>query len=639
MASPEVGYLCIGGIELIHDARVLSYLYRGLAGAAMSTSIGVQTSGSVSGIVEAVYSDTYCLDPSHRLLTADLRWVPCGELQAGDELFAFDDEPIKGNRNRRWQRSEVTRSEPAMKECVRVFLGNGDAIVCSSDHPWLARTSTDGKPRWIKSADLMRYKSPRVERLFTPWEFDQSYEAGWLAGMYDGEGSLIYGDTVRMDLAQVPGPVLDRCAELLRTMKIDARIHPGTSSASHLHVAGGYGETMRVLGTLRPMRLLEKLALADLSLKSIKRHTSQLVDVLAVERIGPSPVQSITTSTRTYIGEGYAMHNSDPYGTLLTIDCADVYAPVCLQCACPTLTLEEDFTDPETDDAPWFQASSPTSAEFLGATALVMELPPATARSQQPRVRFGGTPSPQRLLPRIMQVTARLFAATPAGMEWGKRWFNDVLAGTCDGGADAVFLPYCPTSEQDPDTVYRVLAETILVDGPTWVEIGAFGEFRALEARFQLASSAPWLLGLPYQCEHANLAPGGSTSCLIETDDWGGGQAVSVQLEGDMNGVTVSAVPLAADQPCPVVGTSMHCSEFTVQGTQNGDVLIVDSSRRSALLTDTTSKNDVSAVPYLDFVGSFPWIDAPPCTRLCVTVTNNGSGAAEVTIDTVLREL
>ena len=381
------------------------------------------------------------------------------------------------------------------------------------------------------------------------------------------------------------------------------------------------------------------LCLAGVELIHDARVFAYLYRGLAGSAISASIGVQTTGSVTGIVESPYSDVYSPNYGEELTINCGDGFAPVCLQCACPTLTLEEDFTDPETDDAPWFQASSPTSAEFLGATALVMELPPATARSQQPRVRFGGTPSPQRMLPRIMQVTARLFASTAAGMEWGKRWFNDVLAGTCDGGADAVFLPYCPTSEQDPDTVYRVLAETILVDGPTWVEIGAFGEFRALEARFQLASSAPWLLGLPYQCEHANLAPGGSTSCLIETDDWGGGQAVSVQLEGDMNGVTVSAVPLAADQPCPVVGTSMHCSEFTVQGTQNGDVLIVDSSRRSALLTDTTSKNDVSAVPYLDFVGSFPWIDAPPCTRLCVTVTNNGSGAAEVTIDTVLREL
>ncbi|GAA1344876.1 hypothetical protein GCM10009647_089290 [Streptomyces sanglieri] len=65
----------------------------------------------------------YCLSPEHRLLTADLRWVPCGELGAGDRLLAFDEEVPDGRVHRRLRWSEVVRSEPAMKECVRVIRG------------------------------------------------------------------------------------------------------------------------------------------------------------------------------------------------------------------------------------------------------------------------------------------------------------------------------------------------------------------------------------------------------------------------------------------------------------------------------------------------------------------------------------
>jgi hypothetical protein len=46
--SVEVGWLCVDGIELINDARVLSYLHRGLAGTAIATTIGARSSGSFS---------------------------------------------------------------------------------------------------------------------------------------------------------------------------------------------------------------------------------------------------------------------------------------------------------------------------------------------------------------------------------------------------------------------------------------------------------------------------------------------------------------------------------------------------------------------------------------------------------------
>lgn len=349
-------------------------------------------------------------------------------------------------------------------------------------------------------------------------------------------------------------------------------------------------------------------------------------------------VQSSGTYS-TMVEAPYSDTYDDAYGIPSEIDCADGFAPVCLDCVCPALVVSETFVDPATDDAPWYQSTSPSSAEFLGATALSIEVLAPTDRSQQARTRYGGTPSPQRLLPRVMQVTARLFASSPAGMEWGRRWFNDVLAGACEEGADAVFLPYCHDDEFD-DTVYRLLADTVLVDGPTMVDAGRFSGFRAVDVRFQLASSAPWLLGYPIECTSGRVPPGASLTCLVETDDWGGGKALRVTLEdGDLNDVTVRAVPLAADQDCEDAATGMPCSEFTVTGTQEGDVIVVDSARHSALLTDISSKLDVSAISYLDFDGPFHWIDAPPCTRLCVEVRNDGVGAPLVTIETVVREL
>lgn len=381
------------------------------------------------------------------------------------------------------------------------------------------------------------------------------------------------------------------------------------------------------------------LCVGGIELINDARVFSYLHNGLAGTNIAGSVAVASSGTHSTMVEAPYSDTYADAYGVPLDIDCADGFAPVCLECACPALVVAETYVDPATDDAPWYQSVSPCSAEFLGATALSIELLEATDRSQQPRTRFGGTPSPQRLLPRVMQVTARLFAASPAGIEWGRRWFYDVLAGACDGTADAAFLPYCPDDEFD-DSVYRLLADTVLVDGPTMSDAGRFSGFRAVDVRFQLASSSPWLLGYPVECAAGRVPPGETLSCLVETNDWGGGQAIRVTLEdGDLNDLVVRAVPLAADQDCDDAAGGMPCSEFSVRDTQEGDVIVVDSGRRSALLTDISSKLDVSAIGYFDFAGPFHWIEAPPCTRLCVQVRNDGTGAPMVTIETVLREL
>jgi hypothetical protein len=140
----------------------------------------------------------FCLAPDERILTSDLRWVPCGELREGDGLLAFDEYPADGQRCRRWRYGTVTRSEPAVAECVRVHLEDGTSVVCTSDHPWLANRyqGPSAKAEWIRADRLL--ERPWVVRLVDTWDQDRSYEAGWLAGIFDGEGSIhLNGSTPR----------------------------------------------------------------------------------------------------------------------------------------------------------------------------------------------------------------------------------------------------------------------------------------------------------------------------------------------------------------------------------------------------------------------------------------------------------
>ncbi|MCX4458605.1 hypothetical protein OOK58_42615 [Streptomyces sp. NBC_01728] len=265
-----------------------------------------------------------CLERSERILTADLQWVPCGELKVGDRILSFNEH--HGNRDgegnhRRWEFAEITHSEPAVKECVQVTLENGDSVVCTTDHPWLVSSGPGAKRQWVEAADLL--KKPRrgatpegryVFQALDTWEPIRTYEAGWLAGMFDGEGSLSIGSANKLAITQSVGPV----ADLVEARMLECGFKPMThvsrpqgplskKEIKNFEVAGGFREIARALGALRPERLLRKFQASGLEDRAIR---AQHIRIVSVEPVGPRPVQSISTSSRTYIGEGYLMHNS-----------------------------------------------------------------------------------------------------------------------------------------------------------------------------------------------------------------------------------------------------------------------------------------------------------------------------------------
>lgn len=278
-----------------------------------------------------------CLAPHHRILTADLRWVPCGDLKVGDKILAFDEFPQPGMRCRRWQWATITHSAPAAKECVRVHLANGDAIDCTADHPWLVvsmGTRPAGNGGWVEARELCRPSRAvnrdshdihaEVIKALDPWKVGASYDDGWLAGILDGEGSisLAMGNghgAAKVTIAQAAGPVLDRAASLLRARGFDVTISDthlggdGRKAVHQLHVNGGFAGMLKALGTFQPVRLINRLSDdLDIGLQSVRvnRDNGGRVRVIGVEPLGVRDIQTISTSTGTYVGEGYLMHNS-----------------------------------------------------------------------------------------------------------------------------------------------------------------------------------------------------------------------------------------------------------------------------------------------------------------------------------------
>ncbi|MFD0628511.1 hypothetical protein ACFQ2K_43735 [Streptomyces sanglieri] len=142
--------------------------------------------------------------------------------------------------------------------------------------------------------------------------------------MFDGEGSVTVGKScTKAGISQLPGPIADQFVLRMKELGFETSGHLRPSGVMGLDIAGGWPEILRTLGTLRSERLIARLQTREIERLSLRSRGNPRVKVVAVERVGVRPIQSITTTTGTYIGEGFAMHNSGDYtGQFASIDAA-----------------------------------------------------------------------------------------------------------------------------------------------------------------------------------------------------------------------------------------------------------------------------------------------------------------------------
>lgn len=272
--------------------------------------------------------DFYCVTPETRILTHDFRWVPAGEIVTGDMLWGFD-ENAGGRRDlRKWRPSKATVYGLVRRELYEIDLEDGTVLRCSAEHPLLASAKVAGNQRWITAKDLhkqitldcnARYRPHGtiplryLPKFITPWEQEYTWEAGWLAGMFDGEGCLSSkaSRAINLNIAQNPGQTLGRIeAELKnRGFSYSGRSRCATATrCEQLVIRGGLAEQLRLLGSIRPQRLLQTMK-ERLEGREFVR-TGDLVPIRAVRHIGKGDVVALETSTHTYITEGFGSHNS-----------------------------------------------------------------------------------------------------------------------------------------------------------------------------------------------------------------------------------------------------------------------------------------------------------------------------------------
>lgn len=251
-----------------------------------------------------------CLTPDHKVLTADLRYVPLGDVKVGDKLVSFDENVTNSaGRSRRFKTGNVLATKRDTDEVFEVTLSNNKSFKVTSDHLWLVKT---GSMYIWKTTEQLR-KGTRVSKPLEYWDTLDTYQAGYLSGMFDGEGCYYKRRTTtgvigQLGLSQKAGSVLDKTiASLNDICGIDCTTHTNQRGVTTIRLRKGLCNIAKLLGQIRPVRLLDKFEPEDLG--RLTTTDSSNPSVVSVHSIGEREIVRIDVDAKTMIVEGYAHHN------------------------------------------------------------------------------------------------------------------------------------------------------------------------------------------------------------------------------------------------------------------------------------------------------------------------------------------
>ena len=264
----------------------------------------------------------YCITPDMRLLDTNLYWRPASEFKVGDVILGFDEEIQEGRQGRRYKNSTIEIINEDYQEVFEVTLESGKTLKVTKEHRFLVSKSNHGcnSYTWMETKDLKskvdhpdNYSS--LPCLLPVYEQENTYDSGWLGGMFDGEGCLIVRDYKAppgVTISQRPTATLDKLEHILSTfdIKMSKRHSSKYSDCMTLKVSGGLSEVYRALAICRPERLIKRLNFDSFGRLEL-RDRSYNDPVVSVKSVGIHKILKIQTSTSTFMCEGYPMHNCE----------------------------------------------------------------------------------------------------------------------------------------------------------------------------------------------------------------------------------------------------------------------------------------------------------------------------------------
>jgi len=284
----------------------------------------------VNQLKKDLASEYACNPYEAPVLMGDLSLKPIGELQIGDEVigWSFNDKPVEESSSyvrQSLKRTKVVDIFSSVKPIVKVTLDSGEVIRCTPDHRWYVRwrkERTNGA--YLPAAvgrSLCRICPPKLPEL-SP---EDQRVAGWLAGFFDGEGTVSlcgkdagYRASATISFFQGAGrnkPLCDRLEYSLRQLGFDFRVYEDKRVDKkncemfpyrHYAIRGiGLITFQKFLHLVQPTKWRQRMMDGALSTKFIRGHEK----VVSIEPDGEDTVYSLKTETGNYVVWGLASKN------------------------------------------------------------------------------------------------------------------------------------------------------------------------------------------------------------------------------------------------------------------------------------------------------------------------------------------
>ena len=261
----------------------------------------------------------YCITPDMRLLDDNLTWRPASSFKVGETILGFDEENQSNRSGRRYKNSIIEIITPDKQEVFEVKLQSGKILKVTKEHRFLTCVdSSNGYTNynWTMTKDLVFGQSntgnSKLPCLLPVEEKLNSYDSGWLAGIFDGEGCLGGGNSrpPTLSVSQRPGIVLDKIENVLNQNNINfsKRYVNKINDCHSLKILDGLPSVYKTLSLFRPERLISKLDYDTFGRLELKSNGFK-DEVVSVTSIGFQDILKIQTSTGTFMCEGYPMHN------------------------------------------------------------------------------------------------------------------------------------------------------------------------------------------------------------------------------------------------------------------------------------------------------------------------------------------
>ena len=263
--------------------------------------------------------DAYCMPGDAPVWMGDFTNKPIRDVSVGDEVIGWR-RSENGDRYRGGVKSHTSSQKRRGDRLVRtrvlavhhktdtlltIRLDSGRVLQCTGDHQWLVGNGQEGVSYQWQRADKLHIGSRvAVVDIDDPGECPPGLapQAGWLAGIYDGEGS-------REGIAQSRahnGAVLDRAAGAFRALGFDTIEVPVRDGMACLRWRGGRSAALRFVRWVPSVRFRQKYADSMI----LGGRFRKMERVVGIESSGDKvPAYCITTETGNFVAYGACSHN------------------------------------------------------------------------------------------------------------------------------------------------------------------------------------------------------------------------------------------------------------------------------------------------------------------------------------------